>query len=455
MANAKHLRILKQGVKEWNQWRERHDKVSSALNNPYVQLTRIIVRPVLFPIEPALTLITPISFDLSGADLRHLYLSGANLSGTNLSEANLSSADLSSANLSEANLSSADLSSANLSEANLSSADLSSANLSGANLGGIDLSGFDLSGFDLRRVNLSRANLSKTQFLRTNFEKAILTAACLEDWNINSATRFEGATGEYVYLKANQQERRPREGTFKPGEFAALFQQTFDTIDLIFKGGIDWQAFFQSFQDLRCQYADQDLAIQAIEKKRGGAFIVRVEVAEDADKSAIEGSAKELYGTKLTLLEQRYRAELQAKDGEIFAYREQSANLMKITEMLAARPPMSDAPKYDMRGAQFAGGFAETVQGNQVGGTINNEAAETLSLAAAAAEIQSLLKQLEASNPSPTQAQQTAYLDAMISPTKRERFIGALKAASGAAIEEVPYGAVLKALVEGWQRPNG
>lgn len=28
--------------------------------------------------------------------------------------------------------------------------------------------------------------------------------------------------------------------------------------------------------------------------------------------------------------------------------------------------------KYDMRGAQFAGGFAETVQGNQVGGIINN-----------------------------------------------------------------------------------
>ena len=116
---------------------------------------------------------------------------------------------------------------------------------------------------------------------------------------------------------------------------------------------------------------------------------------------------------------------------------------------------MSDAPKYDMRGAQFAGGFAETVEGNQIGGTINNAAAATPSLAEAAAEIQNLLKQLEASNPSPTQAQQTAYLDAVIPPTKRERFVGALKAASGAGIEEVPYGAVLKALVEGWQRPGG
>ena len=32
----------------------------------------------------------------------------------------------------------------------------------------------------------------------------------------------------------------------------------------------------------------------------------------------------------------------------------------------------SNAPKYDMRGTQFAGGFAEKVEGNQIGGTINN-----------------------------------------------------------------------------------
>ncbi|MBD1877221.1 hypothetical protein H6F75_27440 [Nodosilinea sp. FACHB-131] len=32
----------------------------------------------------------------------------------------------------------------------------------------------------------------------------------------------------------------------------------------------------------------------------------------------------------------------------------------------------NQAPKYDLRGAQFAGGFAETVQGNQIGGTVQN-----------------------------------------------------------------------------------
>lgn len=31
-----------------------------------------------------------------------------------------------------------------------------------------------------------------------------------------------------------------------------------------------------------------------------------------------------------------------------------------------------NAPKYEFNGVNFAGGFAETVQGNQIGGTVNN-----------------------------------------------------------------------------------
>ena len=41
---------------------------------------------------------------------------------------------------------------------------------------------------------------------------------------------------------------------------------------------------------------------------------------------------------------------------------------------------IQEGPKYDFRGAQFAGGFAETVLGNQSGGTINNEPSEPSTL---------------------------------------------------------------------------
>ena len=358
--------------------------------------------------------------DLNGASLSHANLRGAKLRGTKLCEAtlyrvNLSKAKLRGADFSEADLSGADLSYAklrgaqfvrtqlcganvseldlrevDLQEVDLREANLSQVNLSGTNLHevrlcGADLNGADLSGANLYEVNLSNANLSnakliQVQALGTNFEKTVLTGACIQDWNINSATVLDGVICEYVYLKFDQQERRPREGIFKHSEFSALFQQAIDTVELIFRDGIDWQAFFQSFQDLRSRYADKDLSIQGIEKKRGGAFVVRLEVAEDADKKAIESSAKELYETKLTLLEQRYRAELQAKDGEIVAYREQSANLMEIVKLQASRPITVEATavaenstgKNDLRGAQFGGGFIETNYGTQHGGTINN-----------------------------------------------------------------------------------
>ncbi|MBE9068719.1 pentapeptide repeat-containing protein [Leptolyngbya cf. ectocarpi LEGE 11479] len=292
-------------------------------------------------------------FDLIPVDLTKTDLNGSDLSGFNFCRV-----DLSAANMQHVKLIWATLSKANLNGVNLKSSDLYRASLTDANL---------------QRADLSRANLSRTHALGTNFQGAILTGACLEDWNINSSTNLDEVVCDYIYLKDERQERRPREGYFKPGEFTALFQQLLDTIDLIFQDGIDWQALFQSFQDLRSQYADQDLSIQAIEKKRGGAIVVRVEVAEGADKAAIESSAKELYEIKLTLLEQRYRAELKAKDGQIVAYQEQSANLMKITEMLAASPPMSEGNKYDLRGAQFGGGYvAGNVEGNQYGGVINN-----------------------------------------------------------------------------------
>jgi len=99
MANKEHLRILKQGVTAWNQWRKDH----------------------------------PLSFyeiiDLAGADL-----SGARLAGADLSGARLFATDLTGADLSEANLAGA-----NLAIANLTGADLTGAHLGLTILGDTDL----------------------------------------------------------------------------------------------------------------------------------------------------------------------------------------------------------------------------------------------------------------------------------------------------------------------------
>jgi hypothetical protein len=103
MADEEHVKILKQGVEVWNQWREENPDVRPDLRRA----------------------------NLSAADLRKANLSGADLGG-----ANLSGADLGGANLSGADLSEADLFEADLFEADLFGADLTDANLSGAKLEG-------------------------------------------------------------------------------------------------------------------------------------------------------------------------------------------------------------------------------------------------------------------------------------------------------------------------------
>lgn len=75
-------------------------------------------------------------------------------------------------------------------------------------------------------------------------------------------------------------------------------------------------------------------------------------------------------------------------------------------------------------------------------------------LAEAAAEIQELLKQLEETNPTATEAEQKAFVTAAIEPTRREGFLSALQAGWKEAIQEFldnPYLNVGIATLEGWK----
>ncbi len=131
MANPEHLEILKQGVEQWNKWREAHPKV----------------RP-----------------ELGGAQLHRVHLPGLNLSSANLEAAEFDGANLRSARLCQVNLWYADLYETNLAEADLSGADLRQVDLGEANLYGVDLSGAMLSEAKLGGANFTKSNLSDTDF---------------------------------------------------------------------------------------------------------------------------------------------------------------------------------------------------------------------------------------------------------------------------------------------------
>ncbi|MBP0020650.1 MAG: hypothetical protein J7647_24230 [Cyanobacteria bacterium SBLK] len=265
-------------------------------------------------------------------------------------------------------------------------------------------------------------------------------------------------------------DRRPSDPTqtFAPGDFARLIEQFRETVDLIFNEGIDWTAFLNSFQSLQVEGDYGELSIQAIEKKRDG-FVVRVEVPQNANKGDIETKFKLKYETELNLLETKYRCELQAKDREIAIYKQQSTDILEIVKLQASRPitieakAVADQSKSDrtieikdnrnIKGALYS----ENSQGSIYTGhnTIYNEASAQSNLAEAAREIQDLLKQLEATNPATSTAEQMLVAAEAVKHiesdrTFKQKAINAAKDGTLEFLKQTPIGAIVAAAIEGW-----
>jgi uncharacterized protein YjbI with pentapeptide repeats len=160
MPNNEHVDILKRGVEYWNQWRKQNKGL-----------------------EP----------DLSGAELKKLYLRNANLRNVNLSHADLRKTNLRSSHLREANLCGANLWRASFIEADLSFTNLSYANLNHANLRGAQIVFADLNNAQLKWAKLYGASLIHTNLSNTNFEAADLSLARFIDVDFTEAN-LSGAT---------------------------------------------------------------------------------------------------------------------------------------------------------------------------------------------------------------------------------------------------------------------
>ncbi|MBW4565820.1 MAG: pentapeptide repeat-containing protein [Mojavia pulchra JT2-VF2] len=338
--------------------------------------------------------------NLSKADLRDSDFRGANLSEADLSEAKVRGATFGRANFREANLKRADLVAsffgadfqeanlceANLCEANLCEANLSRANLSRANLSRANLIKADLKDANLNEANLSRANLSGSQALGANFIAAKFTGACLHDWHTNSTSNLDKVICDYIYLRSGQKERRPNTGKFAPGEFSKLFQQTLETIDLIFRKCIDWDAFAYSFKKVEVENQSAQLDVQSIEKKGDSVLVVRVSASPDTDKTKIYGDFMHSYELAHKLLEAQYEAERRTKDAlianqetQIVRYEKQINRLFDIVEQQGSvqktiAENSRKVSNYDLRNSQFAGGVvdADIVNAEQIGGDTHN-----------------------------------------------------------------------------------
>ena len=189
--------------------------------------------------------------------------------------------------------------------------------------GGANLKEADISDATFQNASLEYANLTLTNAVATNFTNAQMTGACLEAWNIESSTNLDNVDCGFVYLlekpideRTDNRERRPSSGEFAPGDFTKLFTEVLSTVDFIFREGVDWKAFVTAVKEVQVENEGTELAVQSIENKGDGCFVVKVNVPPDTNKEKIHREFTENSEIQLKLIEDNYQAKLQGKESQ-------------------------------------------------------------------------------------------------------------------------------------------
>ncbi len=329
------------------------------------------------------------------SDLRNVNFCQSNLELAKLSEADLSFANLRSANLVKADLISsklhhADLSYSNLRQASLQCADFAQADLISSILEGADLGSANLSWANLSSANLQGANLIAVSALGTIFKNALLTGACIADWQIGSSTILQEVECKYIFRAINSRgiftERRPSnnpEEFFKEGEFNQLFQVSQDTVELILRREVNWSAFASSFGEINTKVFDasgQELYLKKYEVLGGGLVRLEVAVPPGSNNQAIHDD-----------LERGYNQQIARLEGEVKARTEM---LDQVLRMLKPGDIYMNSSKYEFNQPNI-GNFVDTAQsGSRVQSVQHIYAPKQQDLSEAAKEIQALLNTL-------------------------------------------------------------
>ena len=240
------------------------------------------------------------------------------------------------------------------------------ANFQGANLIGADLrhanfNAADLSGANLQGACLEWASLTQAQAIGADFTNAKMTGACgLGTWNIDGSTVLDKIDCRWVYLLeqpkpgTDDRERRPSSGEFAPEEFTSLFRKVIDTVDLIFRNGIDWRAFTQSFQQIQVEHTDTHLEIQSIENKSNGIVVVKVRTSTGADKGTIHSQFMQFYQDEIAIAHQQNKV-LHKHEQEIQFMRE-------MINRLIERPVLDQVVILHVGKEAIENGFSVTLQ---------------------------------------------------------------------------------------------
>ena len=234
MANPEHLAILKQGVEEWNQWRQAYPAVDVELSQ-----ANLIER------------------NLQGANLKAADLSRADLSGANLRDA-----DLSFTRLIAANLARADATGTNLVRTNTIFGNITQTKLSRAILRGADLRWARLTSAELQDADLSQAIAGATLFSDLDLSRA---------QNLHTVQHFSPSTIgiDTIYKSQGRVAERFLRGCGVPDEFIAYIGSMVGRPIEFYSCFISYSTKDQDFADrlyadlqnkgVRCWFAPHDI----------------------------------------------------------------------------------------------------------------------------------------------------------------------------------------------------
>ncbi len=143
----------------------------------------------------------------------------------------------------------------------------------------------------------------RTQVARADFTGADLTGICIEDWSVSSKTCFTDVRCDYIYrqyIDGVPSDRYPGDRDFGPGEFATLFAEPEDIVELVFKGEFDYAALSLSLYKLQTEAPDLDLELKGIEQ-RGKLWVVKVKSENEAiNERLVEERLNSVYQMPLT-----------------------------------------------------------------------------------------------------------------------------------------------------------
>lgn len=231
--------------------------------------------------------------------LAHGSSSDSNFSKFNLQGAYLRNADMRGFDLTDTNLTGADLKGADLRGSRLIRTQLAEADLEGVDLRTNILIDSNLTEVNFRGTDLRNCIFVRAQVARADFTGADLTGACIEDWSISNKTTFTNVRCDYVFRRyedGQPSHRYPSDRNFEPGEFAALFQQPENELELIFKGDFSYSALSLAFYKLKTEKPELDLELKGIEQ-RGNLWVVRVTSSNPTVEAQLEQQFSEVYQT--------------------------------------------------------------------------------------------------------------------------------------------------------------